>query len=392
MPGLHWFNTLAQDFDPADFTHLCAAFPPFLFTRMMSVKLKKTLQFLVFLGIGVTILWLVFRSQNAAFQEQCRLDGVPADQCSLLDKLLHDFSTVHPGWIFLVIASFTLSNALRAWRWQMLLEPMGYRVRFVNSFLTILLGYFANLGFPRMGEVVRAGSLSRYEKIPLERVMGTLVVDRLMDFVCLGLVVGLAFIFEADTLWGFIQQQQGGAASSSSFWKNPLVAGLFIVLLGGALLAWIFRSRIGQSAVVQKVGNLIEGFWDGLRSVFRLRHAGLFLVYSLGIWLMFYLQCWFNLLAFPPTAHLGASAALMVFVFGTLGFVIPAPGGMGSFHALAIAGLALYHIKGSDAFSYANIAFFTIQIFYNIVAGLLALVLLPVINKTGKIPPVRTAV
>lgn len=359
---------------------------------MMSVKLKKTLQFLVFLGIGVTILWLVFRSQNAAFQEQCRLDGVPADQCSLLDKLLHDFSTVHPGWIFLVIASFTLSNALRAWRWQMLLEPMGYRVRFVNSFLTILLGYFANLGFPRMGEVVRAGSLSRYEKIPLERVMGTLVVDRLMDFVCLGLVVGLAFIFEADTLWGFIQQQQGGAASSSSFWKNPLVAGLFIVLLGGALLAWIFRSRIGQSAVVQKVGNLIEGFWDGLRSVFRLRHAGLFLVYSLGIWLMFYLQCWFNLLAFPPTAHLGASAALMVFVFGTLGFVIPAPGGMGSFHALAIAGLALYHIEGSDAFSYANIAFFTIQIFYNIVAGLLALVLLPVINKTGKIPPVRTAV
>lgn len=358
---------------------------------MMSVKLKKTLQFLVFLGIGVTILWLVFRSQNAAYQEQCRLDGVPADQCSLIDKLLHDFSTVHPGWILLVIASFTLSNALRALRWQMLLEPMGYRVRFANSFLTILLGYFANLGFPRMGEVVRAGSLSRYEKIPLERVMGTLVVDRLMDFVCLGLVVGLAFIFEADTLWGFIQQQQGGAASSSSFWKSPLMAGIFIALLGGALVAWIFRSRIGQSAVVQKIGNLIEGFWDGLRSVFRLRHAGLFLVYSLGIWLMFYLQCWFNLLAFPPTAHLGASAALMVFVFGTLGFVIPAPGGMGSFHALAIAGLALYHIEGSDAFSYANIAFFTIQIFYNIVAGLLSLVLLPVINKTGKIPPVSNA-
>ncbi|MCB9314522.1 MAG: flippase-like domain-containing protein [Lewinellaceae bacterium] len=358
---------------------------------MMSVKLKKALQFLVFLGIGVTILWLVFRSQNAAYQEQCRLDGVPSDQCSLIDKLLHDFSTVHPGWILLVIASFTLSNAFRALRWQMLLEPMGYRVRFINSFLTILLGYFANLGFPRMGEVIRAGSLSRYEKIPLERVMGTLVVDRLMDFVCLGLVVGLAFIFEADTLWGFIQQQQGDAASSSSFWKSPLVAGLFIVLFFGALFAWIFRSRIGQSAVVQKISNLIEGFWDGLRSVFRLRHAGLFLAYSLGIWLMFYLQCLFNLYAFPPTAHLSASAALMIFVFGTLGFVIPAPGGMGSFHALAIAGLALYHIEGSDAFSYANIAFFTIQIFYNIVAGLLALVLLPVINKTGKMPPVSNA-
>jgi uncharacterized membrane protein YbhN (UPF0104 family) len=346
----------------------------------MSPKLKKALQFLLFLGIGVVILGLVFRSQNTAFQEQCRLDGVPADQCSLMDKLLHDFSTIHLGWMALVVVAFTVSNVFRAWRWQMLLEPMGYQVRFFNSFLTILLGYFANLGFPRMGEVVRAGSLSRYERIPMERVMGTLVVDRLMDFVCLGIVVGLAFVFEADTLWAFIQSRRGDT-SGGSFWQNPVVLGGLAVLVLGAVLVFIFRKKISQLALVQKIANLVEGFWDGLRSVFRLRHAGLFLAYSLGIWLMFYLQCLFNLMAFPPTAHLGAGAALMVFVFGTLGFVIPSPGGMGSFHALAIAGLALYAIDGSDAFSYANIAFFAIQIFYNIIAGIIALVLLPILNK-----------
>ncbi len=347
----------------------------------MSPKLKKAFQFLLFLGIGVTILGLVFRNQNIAFQEQCRIDGVPPGQCSLLDKLLHDFSTVHVGWILLVVAAFTLSNMLRAWRWQMLLEPMGYRAGFLNSFLTILLGYFANLGFPRMGEVVRAGSLSRYERIPMERVMGTLVVDRLMDFVCLGLVVGLAFLFEADTLWHFIQSRRPAASGGGSLWQNPFVLAALAVLALGAVATLIFWKKITQLALFQKIAGLVEGFWDGLRSVFRLRHAGLFLAYSLGIWLMFYLQCWFNLKAFPPTSHLGAGAALMVFVFGTLGFVIPAPGGMGSFHALAIAGLALYAIEGSDAFSYANIAFFTIQIFYNIVAGLLALLLLPVLNK-----------
>ncbi|MBK8924123.1 MAG: flippase-like domain-containing protein [Saprospirales bacterium] len=347
----------------------------------MSPKLKRAAQFLFFSVLGLTILGLVFRNQNAAFQEQCRLDGVPPEQCSLLDKLLHDFSTVQPGWIALVIAAFTLSNMLRAWRWQMLLEPMGYRVGFVNSFLTILLGYFANLGFPRMGEVVRAGSLSRYERIPLERVMGTLVVDRLMDFVCLGLVVGMAFLLEADTLWAFVQNRQAQASPGSSLWQNPYVLAALTLLGLVAVGAFVFRKRIGRLPPVQKLSNLIEGFWDGLRSVFRLRHAGLFLGFSLGIWLMFYLQCWFNLLAFPPTAQLGPGAALMVFVFGTLGFVIPAPGGMGSFHALAIAGLALYHIDGSDAFSYANIAFFTIQIFYNIAAGILALLLLPILNK-----------
>ena len=103
---------------------------------------------------------------------------------------------------------------------------------------------------------------------------------------------------------------------------------------------------------------------------------------------MFYLQCVFNLLSFPPTAHLGASAALMIFVFGTLGFLIPSPGGMGTYHTLCIIGLSVYGISGSDALSYANIAFFAIQIFYNFIGGTLALQLLPVINK-DKNDPVR---
>jgi uncharacterized protein (TIRG00374 family) len=133
-----------------------------------------------------------------------------------------------------------------------------------------------------------------------------------------------------------------------------------------------------------KVINLLKGFWEGMKSVLKLKNPLLFLFYSVGIWLLFYLQCWLNLMAFPPTQHLTFGAALMVFVFGTLGFVIPSPGGMGTFHALCIAGLALYGINGSDAFSYANISFFSVQIFYNILAGVLALVLMPVLKKKVK--------
>ncbi len=339
---------------------------------------KKILQFLFFLGLGSAILALVFNSQNTAFQAQCRLDGVPADKCSLMDKLLHDFSTVHLGWLGAVVLAFTVSNVFRALRWQMLLQPMGYQPRFYNAFLTILLGYFANLGFPRVGEVVRAGSLARYENIPLQKVMGTLVIDRLMDFICLGLVVGLAFVLEGQTLLDFLQQQQGGGA-------QPGPGGLWYYLLGLGIAVlcglYLFRQKLLQLALVQKVLNLMQGFWEGLKSVFKLKTPGLFLLYSAGIWAMFYLQCWWNLKAFVPTEHLTASAALMVFVFGTLGFVIPSPGGMGTFHALCIAGLALYGINGGDAFSYANIAFFTIQIFYNIVAGGSALGLLPLLNR-----------
>ncbi|MBK8555684.1 MAG: flippase-like domain-containing protein [Lewinellaceae bacterium] len=178
---------------------------------MMSAKTKKILQLVFFLGLGVTILVLLFRNLNTAYQEQCRLDGIPSDQCSLTDKLLNDFSLVSPWWMLMVVGAFTLSNMFRAWRWQMLLRPMGYEVKFSNSLLTILLGYFVNLGFPRAGEVARAGALARYEKIPLDKVMGTMVVDRLMDFICLGLVVGLAFLFEADTLLAFIYNYRAGS-------------------------------------------------------------------------------------------------------------------------------------------------------------------------------------
>jgi glycosyltransferase 2 family protein len=339
---------------------------------------KKVIQFLIFLGLGCTIMWLVYRSQNAAFQAQCQLDGIPSDQCSLTDALITDFSSVRVGWLVAVIVAFTMSNAFRTWRWQMLLAPMGYNdTRFANGFWSIILGYFANLGLPRMGEVVRVGAFARNEDIPAEKVMGTLVVDRLMDVVCLGLVVGLAFIFEGDTLWAFIATyQNNGAASGSSG------LGRWLWILGGAMLASgvltaIFWSRLSQIGLIQRIMGRAKGFLDGLRSIFRLERPWLFIAYSLGIWLMFYLQCYFNLQAFAPTAHLTLGAALMVFVFGTLGFVIPSPGGMGTYHLLCIGGLALYGISGRHAFSYANIAFFTVQIFYNIIAGLLALFLLP---------------
>ncbi len=345
--------------------------------------MKKLIQFILFAGLGIVILTLVYRSQNTAFQEQCRLDGVPSDQCSLINKLLYDFSTVNIGWLLAVVGAFTVSNLFRAIRWQMLHEPMGYHIRLSNSFLTILLGYFANLGLPRMGEVVRPGSLARYENIPMEKVMGTMVIDRLVDFICLILVVGLAFIFQGGVLLDFINKGKSSGSSSSGggLLSNPIVWVILVLGLLGLVFAWVLRNRLMQLAVFQKFAGIVQGFRDGIRSVFQLQRPGLFIALSAGIWVMFFLQCYWNLKAFEPTAELSAGAALMIFVFGTLGFVIPSPGGMGTFHALCIAGLSLYGVAGGDAFSYANIAFFTIQIFYNVVGGVLALVLLPIINK-----------
>lgn len=349
--------------------------------------MKNILRLLLFFGIGAVIMTLVYRSQNNAYQEHCRVDGVPASECNLLEKLWHDFSTIHIGWMLGVIAAFTFSNALRAWRWQMLLEsePTANSAtvtqpRFSTCFWSIILGYFASLGLPRMGEVVRAGAVAKYEKIPVEKVMGTVVIDRLMDFLCLGIIVALALIFEGETVWNLLNNtQQGG--SSTPLWQKPIVKIAAILFFGGAIAAWFLRKAILALPFVQKLRGILTGFLDGLRSVMRLRNPLLFIAYSLGIWLMFYLQCLFNLWAFPPTAHLDAGAALMIFLLGTFGFVIPSPGGMGTFHFLCIMALGIYGISGADGFSYANIAFFSVQIFYNILGGLLALAVLRHQNK-----------
>lgn len=342
--------------------------------------MKKALQFLLFFGLGITILSLVFRSQNAAFQAQCRLDGIPEAQCSLWDKLSHDFSSVHIGWMLAVVVAFTVSNLLRALRWQQQFEPLGYHIRTVNGFLAILVGYFANLGFPRIGEVVRAGTLARYEKLPLEKSVGTLVIDRLMDFICLGIVLALAFLFEGERLVAFVTGNRHGDAQGGILQNKWVIMGLTAMAVF-ALIAWFTKEKWIKMPIFQKILGIVAGFREGLASVFKLKSPGLFIAYSLGIWVMFFLQCWFNLKAFGPTAHLGAGAALMIFVFGTLGFVIPSPGGMGTFHWLCIQALGIYAVAPSDAFSYAMIAFFAIQIFYNIVAGILSLILLPLLNK-----------
>jgi uncharacterized membrane protein YbhN (UPF0104 family) len=347
--------------------------------------LKKILQIVLFFGLGTTVLLLVFRNQQQAYRDECAQQGIPDQQCSLWDKLWSDFSSVQVGWIAAVVVAFTLSNILRARRQQLLLAPLGHKVGLMSSLLTIFIGYFANLGFPRIGEVVRAGSLARAERVPVEKVMGTLVIDRLMDVVCLAVVTGLAFLFEGRTLMNFIAQNRAGKPEGPPLWQHPLLWLCGVLALVGGVILVVLWGKIQETALFQKIYGMIRGFRDGLLSIRKLERPIEFILCSVGIWVMFYLQCVFNLYAFAPTAHLGTQAALMIFVFGTLGFVIPSPGGMGTFHALCIASLAIYGVSTTNAFSYANIAFFTVQIFYNLFFGVAALLLLPSFSK--KTPP-----
>ncbi len=352
---------------------------------------RKAVQLVLFLTLGSLILWLVYRHQAQAYEAQCALEGIPLEQCSLMQKIATDFRHVHYGWIGLVLFAFLISNLSRYLRWQMLLEPMGYRINPLNGFFSIMLGYFANLGFPRIGEVVRAGTLARYERIPVERVMGTIVVDRALDFVSLFFVLVLAFALEFDTIFQFLRTHVAwpaaqATASQATWWWIGLLG-----LAATGIVAWRRRRRLLQWPLVQKVATLAKGFGDGIKSIEQVQRPFWLIVHSLNIWLMYYLMTWLAFFSFDPTSHLPPVAALLVFVFGSLGIVVPSPGGMGSYHAMVIAALALYEVSGNDAFSFANILFFSINIGCNVLFGLLALLFLPLINKTSQNRPAHAS-
>ena len=296
-----------------------------------------------------------------------------------MQKVIGDFKSVNLFWIGAAFLAYFISNMSRALRWKMLLKPLGSNTRTINSFLTVMLALFANLGLPRLGEVLRPVTLAKYERLPVEKVLGTIVVDRAIDVLSLLVIVGLAFLLEYDTLWGYLSENMA-VGSGSSLLTNPYVLGIIGAGILTLSMAFIFRQKIMASAFFQKILQVLRGFWEGILSVRNLEKPWLFVLYSIVIWVCYYLMFYFYLPAFGPTAHLGAVAALMVFVFGTFGIVIPSPGGMGTYHFLIVAALMLYGVSAGDAFSSANISFFGTHL-SNIFFGLLAVILLPIINK-----------
>lgn len=339
-------------------------------------KLSQFLQFIVFTGVGALILVLVYRSQNAAYVAECALKNIPPEQCSLFEKLKSDFAGVNYLWILLVVVAYIVSNIIRAHRWLMLIETLGRKGNLANAFFTIMVGYFANMGLPRVGEVVRAGLFARYESIGAEKVMGTIVVDRILDLLSLLFAILLVVVLQGNVLFDYFRNRLDDSVLAQG-WLYFVILG-FILLL---IFAYRFRHIIKRWNLYLKIHHLVEGFRDGLRSLKRTKRPWVLLLDTVLIWLMYYLMMFLCFYAFYPTAHLGAMAGLMVFVFGGLGIVFPSPGGMGTFHMMVITALAIYGISGDDAFSFANIQYFSVQLFGTILFGAIGLIVLPIINK-----------
>lgn len=346
----------------------------------MIVNTKAAFQFFLFTGIGIAILYYLWNLQSQAYTEYCGLNGIPSDQCSLTQKLIDDYRGANYWWLALACILFMISNILRALQWKQLVDSMGYNVRISTTFYTTMIGYFANMIPPRVGEFVKAGLFSKYEHVPYIKVFGTIALTRMVDVLFLLFLMAIGFLLFTDDMVSYI-------TANSTITTNQILvfmaSGLIAVLAGWLVYRTLNRSA-SQNSLFLKVKAVVDGFIEGVGSLAQVRNKGLFFFYSFGIWALYLLMHYVTFFSYQPTAHLSFTDSILAFDFGALGMVIPSPGGMGSYHALLGEALQILGIDSISAFSFAMIAFFTINVFCNIAFGILGLILLPLLNSPKK--------
>jgi len=333
----------------------------------MQKKTKSILQFVVLFAVGIVLVWLSLR--QVAPQK---------------DNILNAFANANYTWVILSIIVSLFSHVLRAYRWNHLLEPLGYRVGFLNSNCYVIIGYFANYGIPRMGEITRCTLATKYDGIPFQIGFGTVITERIIDTFIFVLIFFITLLVQFTELIDLANYYvfDGVSAKLSSIAHSPkkmVIIGVILFLL--AVFFYLLRRKFA-SLLKGKLGNFLKGLGEGLGSVRNTKKPAEFILLSLMIWASYFYSLYFCFFAIKGTEHLGHSEALTLLLFGTLG-VIFAPGGLGAY-PLILGGIltGTYHIDEISSFALPWLSW-TAQFAILLLMGIFCLIMLPIINKNN---------
>jgi len=322
-------------------------------------NIVKALKIISFFLLGIFIFWLVYKDQDFK-----RIKSI----------LTND---VNYFWIVVSLILGVVSHLSRTIRWNMLIEPLGHKPRVLNTFLAVMVGYLMNLALPRMGEISKCGVLSRYEKISFTKLIGTVVVERLVDVLMLLLLLLLTIFTQFGQLLKFLDNNPEVKEKLDKVIYSPILIGSGVLFL---LIIWLMRHKIKKSAFMKMVIGYVRQFVEGFRTIGKMEKVGAFIFHTIFIWFLYYAMMFCVFFAFGFTSHLGPLAGLTVFVLGSFGMVAPVQGGIGAWHFMVIQGLALYGIAKDDATVFALMAHGSTTIML-IVLGLISMLILPFVNE-----------
>jgi len=329
----------------------------------MNKRLISILQYTVFLGAGIFLVWW-------------QLKGMTAEQKTQFISALRNANY----WLIIpIIFMSLLSHLSRAYRWKLLLEPLEYYPKIKNVFAVTMVGYLANAAIPRLGEVLKCTFLSRYEHIKVDKLVGSILIERTFDLLCFVIFIGITVLLQVNKIGGFIQEKIAsfGEGAIMPFWVKGLLVLGAIMLVYFALKFLV--KKYPESKTIIKVNNFYKGIGQGFIAIRRLKKRNQFIAHTLFIWAMYLLQIYVGFSAMEHTVDLDLRAACSVLVLATFAMIL-SPNGIGFFPLFVMQTLVFYDINEAygKAFGWLIWGVATCIV---LVVGFTCLLSLPYINK-----------
>jgi uncharacterized protein (TIRG00374 family) len=299
----------------------------------------QTLKFLTFLLAGLLLLWLAFRNIH-------------------FSSLGEGLREAKYSWVILALIFALFAYVSRARRWVLLINPLGYKPSLCNSFNAMMTGYLANMALPRIGEITKCVALGKKENIPVDQLIGTVVVERTIDLFSLMVIMVIMLFAEGSTLGPFLinnvytpmeEKLTSLFGFAWIFW--------IILFLSSALILYLiyyFRNRLRKIRFFKKIFDALHGIFHGIKTVTLIERKWEFVFHTFFIWINYIMMTWVVVFAVKSTSHLNLADAIFLLVIGGLAMSAPVQSGLGAFHFIISRGLfVIYGISLEDGLVYA---------------------------------------
>jgi len=334
----------------------------------MNKKVISLLQYLLFLGLAIFLVW--WSLGKIEHKDWLDIKGA---------WLRADFWLLIP--VVLVLLAAHLSRAIR---WKILMEPMGYSPSLLNAYFAVLVSYIANLFIPRLGEVLKCSILSRYEKIPTDKLVGTVVAERAFDLICLFIVFAITFFLQVDVIGDYASKMLNTLVNNGTSTGRRILNWLAIIMIIIGLLTtirWAFK-KFAHISLVQKIKEILRNIWHGLTSIRYLKNKGWFIFHTVMMWVFYLVAIRVGMAAMKETSIYGMKESLSVLSMGSIGMIVT-QGGVGAYPLLVQETMMLYGLTENMGKAFGWLLWL-VQFFMVIVFGALSLLLLPLVNRKKK--------
>ena len=339
----------------------------------MRKKIFNALQYAFFLGLGIFLLW--FSASNLSNENKQQL----ISSLRSADYLL----------VMFPMLALLLAHYIRALRWKILMQPLGYSPSVMNVFFATMLGYFFNMMIPRLGEVMKCTMLAKYEKIPADKLIGTMVTERLVDALCLLIVFVITIVTQFDIINHYTAAKLNLLLydTHGELKLFRLIVMILAITIFVLLLRWFFKKN-ASSPAIKKIISVLKGIWDGVTSISHLKNKWTFIAQSVLIWALYILSVKTGFYAMESVRHLDIGACFSIISLGSVA-MIATPGGIGAYQYFIQELLPFYGVAKGPALAFGWILWLA-QTGIAVIGGLICLILLPIVNRNKhEISPVN---